>query len=351
MQTWRRTLAALLGAVAIIAAVVPPGWAKGSRTTSTTAPPAPGQGPVPPGAVVNSWALAPGSTDPRQPGDRADFSYSVAPGGSVTDAITVFNFSNVELTFHVYATDAFNQNSGQLDLLPPDKKPADVGTWVVLPQDNLTLLPHQQATFPFTLRIPPGARPGDHVGAILAANDALGTGPNGKMVKIDRRTGSRLYVRVAGALAPDLAIRKISSAYHPRLNSLSGPVDVTYRVENRGNVRMAGRAWVTASGLLGLGSKRSHPLALPELLPGQSMQLKVHFNGIPATVLAFSRAHVKPSAVGATSSLQPVSLGSRSLAVPLTVVALGLIIALVLYARRSYKRHNDGPPGAERQLQ
>jgi hypothetical protein len=81
------------------------------------------------------------------------------------------------------------------------------------------------------------------------------------------------------------------------------------------------------------------------------MQLKVHFNGIPATVLAFSRAHVKPSAVGATSSLQPVSLGSRSLAVPLTVVALGLIIALVLYARRSYKRHNDGPPGAERQLQ
>ncbi|MBV8691439.1 MAG: DUF916 domain-containing protein, partial [Actinobacteria bacterium] len=288
MRDWRRTLMAVVAVAAVITLTASPTWARSKRTTTTTSPPAPGAENAPPGAVVNSWALAPaGSTDPRQPGDRPNFSYSAAPGSVVTDQATLFNYSNVELTFHVYATDAFNELGGEFGLLPESKKPTDVGTWVVLPQANLTLPPQKQATFPITVKIPSTARPGDHVGAILASNDALGAGPSGKLVNINRRTGSRLYVRVAGPLQPELAISKISSSYHPRLNPLSGPVDVTYEVENRGNVRLGGQVQADASGVFGLGSKKGPRIKLlDEVLPGQKVRVKAHFKGIPATFIA-----------------------------------------------------------------
>jgi hypothetical protein len=349
MHTWRRTLLALVAAALIALNVIPASWAKGSRATTTTTPPAPGQGNVPAGAIVNSWALTP-SVD-RQKGDRPDFSYSAPPGTVLNDSLTLFNYSNVELTFHVYATDAFNDIEGQFALLPEAKKPTDVGPWVVLPQENLTLPAHKQATMPFSVRIPSTARPGDHVGAILASNDAIGNGPSGRLVTVNRRTGSRLYVRVAGPLQPELAIRKISSAYHPRLNPLSGPVDVTYQVENRGNVRMVGQVQADASGLFGLGSKHGPKINLPELLPGQKVQLKAHFNGIPATFVALSHVHVNPASVGDAGPAHAVSRTSLSLGLPLTLIALALAFVLVRYARRSYQRHDDEPEAPVRQLQ
>ena len=352
MDTRRRICLALVAAVIVVLTVAPPSVAKGSRTPTTTTPPAPGAADAPPGAIVNSWALAPaGSVDPSHPGDRPDFSYSAPPGSELSDAVTLFNYSNVELTFHVYATDAFNNLQGQFDLLAEAKKPSDVGTWVSLPQQNVTLPPHKQATFPFSVKIPGSARPGDHAGAILASNDAIGNGPGGQLVRVNRRTGSRLYVRVAGPLQPELAIRQISSAYHPRLNPFSGPVDVTYEVENRGNVRMNGQTSVTASGLFGLGSKHGAKVTLPEVLPGQKVHLKAHFNAIPATFLAVANAHVDPAPVGDAGQAHPASRRSLSLALPLTLIALVLVIVLVRYARRSYQRHDDEPQAPVPQLQ
>ncbi|MBV8958273.1 MAG: hypothetical protein JO087_05850 [Actinobacteria bacterium] len=270
----------------------------------------------------------------------------------VTDQATLFNYSNVELTFHVYATDAFNELGGEFGLLPESKKPTDVGTWVVLPQANLTLPPQKQATFPITVKIPSTARPGDHVGAILASNDALGAGPSGKLVNINRRTGSRLYVRVAGPLQPQLAISKISSSYHPRLNPLSGPVDVTYEVENRGNVRLGGQVQADASGVFGLGSKKGPKVKLlDEVLPGQKVRVKAHFKGIPATFIASAHAHVYPTTVDEGRSAKAVSRGSLSIAFPLTLIALVIVVVLLRRARRSYERHDNEPSTSERSLQ
>jgi hypothetical protein len=310
---------------------------------------------APPGAIINSWALAPaGSADPSHGGDRPDFSYSSPPGSVINDSVTLFNYSNVELTFHVYATDAFNNAQGQFDLLPEFKQPVDAGTWVLLPQANLTLPAHKEATFPFTLRIPADARPGDHAGAILASNNAVGNGPSGQLVNVNRRTGSRLYVRVAGPLHPHLVVSKVSSSYHPRLNPLSGPVDVTYEVENRGNVRMGGQVRADAAGLLGLGSKTGPKITLSELLPGQKLQLKAHFNGVPATFVDLSHVHVDPAPVGdagGAGAPPGASRGALSLAFPLTLFAILLATVLVRYARRSYERHDDEPEAPVRQLQ
>jgi hypothetical protein len=353
MQTRHRTLTVLATATVVAAFLAGPGWAQGGRRApTTTVPVAPGQGPVPEGAVVNSWALAPaGASDPSQPGDRPSFSYAASAGETINDALTVFNFSNVPLTFSLYATDAFNNVDGQFDLLAEGQRPKDVGTWVELPQANLTLPAKTQATLPFTIAVPANARPGDHVGAILASNDATGVGPTGDMVDVDRRTGSRIYLRVAGPLDPELSITAVRTTYRHRLNPLSGKTDVTYRVENTGNVRMSGRHRATSSGIFGLGKKTGPVFTIHELLPGESVEFKASFTGIPATVVASSEAHVTATPVGEDDALDPVGRGSRALALPLAIMALAVIAGLVRYSRRSYRRHEVEQAQRERELQ
>ena len=80
---------------------------------------------------------------------------------------------------------------------------------MTLPQDTITLEARQQATMPITVKVPITARPGDHAGAVLASSQAEGTGPDGKVITLDRRTGSRVYIRVAGPLTPELTVEKL----------------------------------------------------------------------------------------------------------------------------------------------
>ncbi len=46
---------------------------------------------------------------------------------TVEDAVTIFNYGNVQLTFRIYGTDARNNEDGQFDLLPGDDTPTAAG--------------------------------------------------------------------------------------------------------------------------------------------------------------------------------------------------------------------------------
>lgn len=326
-----------------------PGWsAQRHRTTTTTEPP------LAPGAtrsqesngVVDSWAVSPaGSLDPTQPGDRSFLSYAVTPGQQFKDAVILFNFSNVPLTFRLYPTDAFNNADGGFDVLPGTTKPKDAGTWITPDQGVLTLGPKTQATVPITVRIPLAATPGDHVGAILASNPAQGTSPDGKVITVDRRTGTRVYIRVTGPLHPELAITQVHATYHASLNPLSGRVSVSYRVENIGNVRLAGKHHARVGGILGLGSKSGKTQDLPELLPGSGATMHASFTGVPATFLDFATVTVDPNDSGG-QKVKSARRHAATIAMPWTVLALALVVYLIAYSTRSYRRHGDGPGDA-----
>ena len=348
MTFWRR-LAWPLAAATLVAATLfvfpmTAARAKTAKSTTTTAPAAPKTSPldepIGSGTVVNAWAVAPvgPNADPTQPSERPYLSYNVVPGQIIHDAVTLFNYSNVPLTFQLFGADAFNNASGAFDVPPSDQKPTQVGTWVKLDQNTLALPAKSQATVPLTLTIPRKVTPGDHAGAIIASSAALGTGPDGRTVNIDRRTGTRLYIRVAGTLNPELSITKITNTYRPSLNPFAGKVDVTYRVQNVGNVRLAGKHFASASALFGLGKHKSRPASVPELLPGQSITLKASFGGIPATFLAFAKATVDPNDSGA-KKVDAISRSAGTLAVPWTIIALVVIVFLLLRAWRAYRSH------------
>ena len=114
---------------------------------------------------------------------------------------------------------------------------------------------------------------------------------------------------------------------------------------------MGGHVRADASGLFGLGSKKGPNITLPEILPGQKVRLKAHFTGLPATFVDLSHVHVDPAPVGDAGTAHAASRGSLSLALPITLIAIAIVLGLLRYARRSYERHDDETPGPVRQLQ
>ena len=297
----RRHLA-LLSALFTVGSLVPTFTASAQ---STDDPPTDPVAPIVPSdegnEVVHSWALAPaGSDEAGGVGNRPDLSYVADPGAVIEDAVTLYNLSNVPLTFKLYATDAFNDDDGQFGLLGSDETPVDVGTWIGLGGEEVPVPARTQVTIPITLTIPENATPGDHVGAVLAANAALTTGDEGQALTLDRRTGTRLYVRVNGPLVPELAIADVRTDYQPSLNPLSGSATVSYRVENRGNVRLGGTTTASVGGPFGLGRQTGPTTEIPELLPGQSITLEQEFDNVPAFGVAVTEIELDPASDGGT---------------------------------------------------
>ncbi len=304
-------------------------------------PPAEGE------SYVHSWSIGPaGSTDPNQPGNRSNLTYDAAPGSTISDEITVSNYGNVQLNFRVYATDAFNTSDGNIDLLPGSEPPTDVGAWVQVGQENLTIPPDTAVTMPITIVVPPDARPGDHVGGLVASSPVPGRGPDGKTIPIDRRISTRLNFRVAGPIEPGLDVQDLGVSYSPSLNPLSGDAEVTYRIQNTGNVRTEGTYRVTASGPFGLKESTSETLDIPELLPGQGYEVTTTLSGVPAAFVANAAVHVTPEPIaGDTQAAEEASAEARTFALPFTLLALAVVLLLVLFAVRRYRTHGGSGGG------
>jgi hypothetical protein len=297
-----------------------------------------------PGVIEESWALSPGGSAGADAGQRADLSYFSDQGAVIEDAVTLFNFGNVQLTFHVYATDAFNNEEGLFDLLPGDQAPVDVGSWVTFPQEFITVPPGQQVTMPISIKIPADAAPGDHTGAILASNESVGAGDTGQAVKLDRRTGTRLYLSVNGPLFPELAIASVDTSYDHALNPFSGSAEVTYRIENRGNTRLGGKASLAIAGPFGLGEQKMALPDVPELLPGEDINVTVTLEDVPALMVDTTTIKIEPFGSAGDGDLKATSGEDLTFAPPITIMLVLLFLLLALLAWRAYRRHRNPEP-------
>lgn len=345
MTTWRRIAVTASLLAAFLAAAPGVTIARTEEPSTSTLPPVeeqvqPNDGSVlqpPSGEVVHSWALAPaGSDDPSEAGNRPNLSYTAEPGTVINDAVTLYNYGNAQLIFQIYATDAFNTPTGEIDFLPGADAPTGAGAWVALPQNVITVNAGEQATIPITITIPDGAAPGDYTGAVLASNEAVSAGGD-QVVRLDRRTGTRLLVRVNGPLTAELAVTDISTDYSPALNPLAGSATVTYVVENRGNTRLGGTATAAVGGPFGIGEVSAAPVEIPELLPGSSVTLTAEVDSVPALVLARTTIDVEPTSEDIEASA--VSATGSTLALPIGVLLVLVAMLFGVLALRAYRRH------------
>ncbi|WP_251152798.1 DUF916 domain-containing protein [Cellulosimicrobium sp. Marseille-Q4280] len=297
--------------------------------------------PAPESSTTVQWGFRPADT--AQGTDRPNFAYSLAPGGSVQDAIVVTNHGDEPLALGVYAADGFLTDDGTLDLLPTGEESTALGSWIVLAQPGIEVPPQESVEVPFTLTVPQDATPGDYAAGVVsslvvAADDGVTT---------DRRLGSRVHLRVQGDLAPALAVEDVHLEYDGTLNPFAaGTATMRFTVRNEGNTRVAPATSVRVTGPFGLAGGAAASVDVPELLPGSSVERTVEVDGVrplvrlDGTLTVGGEVVPLPGTVPDPEVVVPgVTASASTWAVPW--VALGLlvlVVALVVWRVRARRR-------------
>jgi len=291
---------------------------------------------------------------------RPNFSFSATPGAVVNDNVAAVNYSSVPLPLQIYATDAVETSGGGFGLLPANQKPTQVGSWITLPAGTATVqVPAEtpsgpgRVVIPFVVHVPVKATPGDHVGGIVASLQTTGTNTSGQRIVLDQRIGTRVFVRVAGTLSPQLAVTDLHSVYEGTLNPVGkGRVKISYLVSNTGNVDLGVDQSVALSGVIG-DSHRADLPKIPLLLAGTSVSESVVVSGVWPQFLLHQTVTATPVALAgnSVSGLVPVTASSSVWAVPWTLLAIVVLVVLLvllflrLRRRRAARRGADEPVG------
>jgi hypothetical protein len=295
------------------------------------------------------WSVFP-TTAPTGPGQlaRPFFQPLLTPGVPVQDSVTITNKTpDQTINFDLYAADAFNTREGGYASRRPTDPKREMGAWISLLVDNITIPPQRAVDVPFTISPPPDATPGDHAGSIVALNTTPTVSHKGSLtVRSIQAVGTRVYGRVAGPLAPRLDVTELQVSSHAGVGGLLGgsvDADVAYRVVNTGNVRLSSTAKLSVSPMIG-GTTHVKTLRVPELLPRGSAVVHQRVSGIVPAGRLTARVTVT-SPVGKTTAT------SSTWVVPWLLIAIVVVLVLALWYWRRRRRRKVGvapsPPERE----
>lgn len=305
-------------------------------STPAPAEAAPAEGPVPGALGVYTWSVRPKPT--AEEPERENFSYDVSDGTTITDEFEIRNFGAETVKLSVYASDAINSKTQAIDLLPAGVNPEDVGDWITLERNQVTVEPGEKALIPFTMEIPEGVESGDHTGGIVTSLVYDGTA-DGEPIRVDHRLGSRVQVRIDGPLRPAMTISNFKVEYDNSLNPLGpGGAVATYTMTNTGNVRFGVDQKIKFSSPLGLPSKTARPDPVVELLPGNSIQMVQNVSGVWPTFWDKAKLTLVPIPVRDGDTFEPKLARSASAGTVAIPWATLVLITLILVGRQVHQR-------------
>jgi len=125
------------------------------------------------------------------------FRYDARPGQTVRGAVRVRNIASGPRVAYLRAVDARTAATGGLEYGDQSRPPAATGRWIRLAARTVRLPGGASQEVPFSVRVPPGTRAGDHVAGIVAF---------GRQPRRQRR-GRRFQLRFVSRLAIAVQIR------------------------------------------------------------------------------------------------------------------------------------------------
>ncbi|MCC2032588.1 DUF916 domain-containing protein [Microbacterium allomyrinae] len=291
----------------------------------------------------------PAGTDGNADG-RSRFSYSADPGQQITDQYLARNTGSTVQSFTVLATDAFNDEAGAFGLLETSVEPTDVGAWIQFENGTnrvqFDLAPGESRLVAFTMTIPADATPGDHVGGILAS-----VVTPGEQVNLDRRLGTRMYLRISGDIQAGLSIAGLSASYvGDWWNPLTGAVRMHYTVENTGNVALASNITVGARTWFGIPVGGEQGDGIPELLPGSTRTFETDLPGIASLGYLNPWVTLNPFVEGDDETKRmavPATARDTILLAPPWIVLIALALIALFVVFRRWRRKADAKRAAE----
>ncbi|MEU1267308.1 DUF916 domain-containing protein [Streptomyces sp. NPDC005799] len=216
---------------------------------------------------------------------RPYFYLSADPGTTVSDKVVVANKTAGPLTFRLYAADAYNTaRDGGFAVRTVHERQRGVGAWARPATSRITVPAHGRITVPFTLRVPEGAEPGDHPGALVALDERIDKGSGSLALGVQRAVAARVYLRVGGPTLPAISVENVHISHSQPLVPGFGTSTstISYTLHNTGNVTLDPKVELRAKGLFGRTLLSRDLSRIPsELLPGQRAHLTEPWRGAP----------------------------------------------------------------------
>jgi hypothetical protein len=142
----------------------------------------------------------PPAIKPAHSGASSYLSFQLGPAQKTGDGVVLTDVSTDPADYVIYPVDAYTSPSTGVVYQDRSAPVTGVGTWISLGATTAHLASGGSATIDFTVSVPPGTAPGDHVGAIMAENaaSARGGAASGLSLNVRQRAGLAVVIHVPG---------------------------------------------------------------------------------------------------------------------------------------------------------
>lgn len=204
------------------------------------------------------------------PARRSWFIYEAEPGTVVEDTAMVRNNTNKTMTIKVMALDGITTTTGGYTLVGRLEQNKDIGNWVTLEEDLVTLPPGASKNIDFTVEVPQEADVGSHPGGIVIWEDytpeSLPRG--GGQIGVVTRVAARMYLTVPGDIIRSLEVEDIHHFFS------GGLLYFGMTLHNKGNVQLTPEVDISLSSLFGhIGIQEKSQVGL--VLRGGTIESKI----------------------------------------------------------------------------
>lgn len=263
------------------------------------------------------------------PGDH--FTYDLTAGSGVRDAVVLHNYSDEPLTLRLYGADVRAAPGGALAPTQATDRMTEVGAWLRMDRDEVTIPPRDQVRTGFEVEVPVGTVPSDYLGAVVATLPAR---PSAGGVAVETRAARLVRLRVPGDATLGVEVGA------PRPARRGSGYDFAVPVRNTGNVLFTFTGALLVDGPGGPSRLRLDPPGL-YVIPGGESTVHARWADPPVAGWGDARAEVR---VDLPASPTQVFIGpaTRVWLVPWALlIAAALLVtagALVGFATRRPRR-------------
>lgn len=280
------------------------------------------------------------------------FVFGATPGAAVKGSFRIANEGDRAGSARLYAVDATTGETTGAVYRSQGRPRRDVGAWIQLPVDELTLAPGESRTVRFSLPIPDDAQAGQHLGGIVAQNTTLTRGGE----RSTERGTFRVNVRNLTILAVEVDLpgqrveRLALTGVEP--GAAEGFQTLQVGMRNRGNRLLKGSGRLVVSAEDGEQLK-AIPFNVDTFVPHTAVQdpIAVPGQALPAgryraiVTVRYGRGQIARLATWFTitsgqirqvfepSRQSPPGSGGSSDLLPLAIVALGFLVVAFLLGK------------------
>jgi len=228
-----------------------------------------------------NFALQPAVYDPSNSLTKSYFILDSKPGIVVKSSVRVTNAGTATGSVALYPVDATTaQTSGAVYLNQNDPR-KDVGAWITLATQKLTLNPGQSQIVQFQVTIPSTVRSGQHLGGIVAENLTLQQNStqaqNGKNTGTFQITVKNLTIVAVQVNLPGTPVEQLT-ATKVQAGGANGYQSLLLGLSNTGNVMVKSHGTLQVTNAQGQQVK-NYPLTLDTFVPQTSINYPVYIKG------------------------------------------------------------------------